>query len=127
MVSIHRHKHLVVADAIEAALLPVAGLPMPHLAKPGQGFNVDMDQIAEPLPLVSLHRRFGLQVSLMAEFEPVQSPGDGGEESPQRPGDVPAVTALVPEIYSQLQFLRTKPTLLGAASTPSIRQRDWTD
>ena len=45
---------LVVADAVGPPLLTVAGDPVPHLPKAGQGLDVDVDQVAGPLPLVAL-------------------------------------------------------------------------
>ena len=117
---------LVVADAVGAALLPVAGDAVPHLPEPGQGFHVDVDQVAWPVPLVPLHRDFGLQVPQTPEAQSAESPSDGGEGRPQEPGNVPEVEPLVAEIHGLLELLRVERPPLGAAHAPSIRQRGWT-
>ncbi len=100
------HVDLVVTDAIGATLLPVAGDPVPHLAEPGQSLGVDVDQVTGPLPLVALHRLFGLQVPQASETQVTESPGDGGEGCLEKPGDVPEVQALVTEVDCLLQLLR---------------------
>lgn len=69
----------VVADACRTALLPVAGDAMPHLAEPGQLFDVDVDHVSWRLALVALDRRLGLQISQPAQAQAVQGPGHGGE------------------------------------------------
>ena len=69
----------VVADAVGAALLPVAVDAVPQLAEPGQGFHVDLDQVAWPVPFVTLHRGFVLQVSQTAHTQTAETSGDGGE------------------------------------------------
>ena len=42
---IHSHVDLVVADAVGAALLAVAGDAVAHFPEAGQGFDVDVDQV----------------------------------------------------------------------------------
>ena len=106
--------------------MAVAGDPVPHLAEPGQSLDVDVDQVTGPLPLVALHRRFGLQVSQTAQSETVQRPGNGGEGGLEKPGDVTEVLALVTENDSLLQLVRIELPLLGASHAPSIRQKGWT-
>ena len=67
---VNRNVHAVVADAGRAALLTVAGDAVPDLAKAGQlpllhrslRLDVDVDQVARPLPLVAVHWWFGVQV-----------------------------------------------------------------
>jgi hypothetical protein len=119
---INGHVDLVVTDAIGATLLPVAADSVPHLAEPGQSLDVDVDQVTGPLPLVALHRRYGLQVSQTAQSETVQSPGNGGERRLEQPGDVPEVQALVTEVDSLLQLLRIERPPLGAADARSARE-----
>lgn len=46
---------LVVADAAGAPFLAITGDSVPHFPEAGQGFDVDVEQIARPLPLVALH------------------------------------------------------------------------
>jgi hypothetical protein len=76
-------------------LLAIPGDAVAHLGEPGQGLDVHVDQIAGPLPLVPLHRWLGLQVSSLPQSETAGEAGDGGEGSPQKPGDVPVVQPLV--------------------------------
>ena len=83
---IHCDMQLVASDAIGAPLLPGAVPPVPHLVEPGQGLDVDVDQISWRLPLVALNRRFGLQVSQPPKPESVKCPCDGREGSLQHPG-----------------------------------------
>ncbi len=54
---------LVVVDASAASLLAIAGDPVLHLAEPGQGFHVDVNQVTRPLPLVLLHPRVSEKLS----------------------------------------------------------------
>lgn len=54
-----------------------------------------------------------------------ESPGDG-EVGLQQPGGVPQTQALAPEIHGVRQLMRIGRPPLGAANTPSIRQRGWT-
>ncbi len=68
---------------------------MPHLSLLGQSLDDDVDQGTGPLTFVPLHRRFGLQVPQASETKAAESPGDSGEGSPQQPGDVPKMQALV--------------------------------
>jgi hypothetical protein len=123
---IHGDMDLVVADAVGAALLPVSGDAVAHLPKPSQGLDVNVDQVSWPLPLVALHRWFGFQVPQSPQPQTAESPGNGGERCLQQPGDVPEVEPLVAEIHGVLQLLRIERPPLGAANTPTIRQRGWT-
>ena len=68
----------VVADASRAALLAVAGDAVADLAKAGELFDVDMDQVSRMLPLVALHWRFGFEISQPLETKEVEHPGHGG-------------------------------------------------
>ena len=71
---------------------------MSHLAKPCQGLDVCVDQVARPLPRIPLHQRPGLQVPQSPQSEPAEDPGHGGERDPQQPRDVPEVQALSTDI-----------------------------
>jgi hypothetical protein len=71
----------VVADAGRAALPPVTGDAVADLAKTGELFDVDMDQVSRMLPLVALHWRFGFEISQPPETKEVEHPGHGGEGS----------------------------------------------
>jgi hypothetical protein len=99
---------------------------VPHFPEAGQGFDVDVEKIARPLPLVALHWRFGPQVSQPTRSEPVESTGHGRERNRLQPGDVPEMQALVAEIHGLLQLLRIERPPLGAACAASIRQRGRT-
>ena len=115
----------VVADAVGAASLPVAGDAVAHLPKPSQGLDINVDQVAWPLPLVALHRWFGFQVPQSPQPQTAESPGNGGEGRLQKPGNVAEMKQLVAEIHGVLQLLRIERPPLGAANTPTIRQRGW--
>ena len=122
----HGDMDLVVADAIGAALLAVTGDAVPLLAKASQQLDVDVDQIARFLPLVTMHRWLVFKVSQAAQTKTAEGPGDGGEGRLQQPGDVPQMQALMAEFHGVLQLLRIEGPPLDAANTPSIRQRGWT-
>jgi len=119
---VDRDVDLVIVDAIEASLLSFAGDPVAHLAKASQGFDVDVDQLYSPLPLVALHRNLGLQIPQASKTELAKHPGDGGEGSLQQPGDVPEVQPLVAEIHGVLQLLLLELAPLCKAHAGSICQ-----
>jgi hypothetical protein len=73
------------------------------LAKAGELFDIDVDQVAWHLPLVALHRRFWVQVSQPAQAQPIEGSRDVGEGGLQQPGDVAEVQALMPELHGALQ------------------------
>jgi hypothetical protein len=101
---VDRHMDAVLADPGRAALLSVAGDAVADLAKAGQLFDVDMDQVSRMFPLVALDWRFGLEIPQPPETKAVEHPGHGGEGSGQQPGDVPEVEVLVAEIHGLLQL-----------------------
>jgi len=123
---VHCDMNLVVADAVGAALLAITGDAVAHLAKAGQGLDVDVDQISWPLPLVALHWNLGLQLPQTPQPQKAESPGNGGEGRLQQPGNATEVEPLVAEIHGVLQLLRIERPMLAAANTPTIRQRGWT-
>ncbi len=47
--------NLVVADTVRAPFLAITGYSVLHIPEVSQGFDVDVEQIAGPLPLVALH------------------------------------------------------------------------
>jgi hypothetical protein len=106
--------------------LAIAGDPVAHPAEAVQGLDVDVDQVTWPLPLVTLHDWFGIQVPQSPQPQATESPGNGGERSLQQPGDVAEVESLVPEIHRLLELLRIERAPHSAADAPSIRQRGWT-
>jgi hypothetical protein len=58
----------------------------------------------------------------------VEGPGDGGEGSPQKPGDMPEVQPLMAEFHGLLQLLRiVRPPLgqagIGVAMHGAVRSR----
>jgi len=73
---------LVVADPVGAPLLAIPGDPVAHRLEPRRGLDVDMDQVAWPLPLVPLHRRPGLQGPQSPEAQTPEGPSHGGEGWP---------------------------------------------
>ena len=87
---------------------------------------VDIDQVTWVLPLVPLHRWFGFQVPQSPQLQTAESPGNAGERCLEQPGDMAEVEPLVAEIHCLLELLRIERPPLGAANTPTIRQRGWT-
>jgi hypothetical protein len=100
--------------------------PVTDPLEPGQLFGVDMVYIARLLPLVPLHRSLRFQVPQSAKAQGVHHPSHGRQGSPKGLGDPPEGAALVPEVQGVLQLLRIERPPLGAANTPSIRQRGVT-
>lgn len=119
------HVDPVVADACGTALLPVAGDAVTHLAEAGQLLDVDVNQAARRLALITLHHRFGLQVPQPPQAQAVQAPGHGGEGCNQQPGDMTQVQPLMAQLHGALEAVRIERPPLGAANTASIRQRGW--
>jgi hypothetical protein len=93
--------------------------------EPGQLLDVDMDHVAGLLPLVPLHRRFGLEVAQPVQPQPPHRPGQGADRQQQQPGNPPEGAALVPELNGPLQLLRIERPPLAAANAASIRQSRW--
>jgi len=117
---------LVVADAVGAPLLAIAGDAVAHLPEPRQRLDVNMDQVAWVLPLVPLHWNLGLQVPQTPQPQKAESPGNAGEGRLQQPGNVTEVEPLVAEIHGVLETLWIERPPLGAANTPTFHQRGWT-
>jgi hypothetical protein len=120
------HVDTVVADASRAALLAAAGDAMTDLAKAGKLFDINVDQVTRPLPLVAVDWWFGVQGSQPPQPQAVENPRHGGEGRDQHLGVVAEVEALVTEIHGLLQLLRIERPPLGAANTASIRERSST-
>jgi len=116
---------LVVADAVGAALLAIAGDAVAHLPEPRQRLDVEMDQVAWVLPLLTLHRWIGFQVPQSPQPQTAERPGNAGEGRLEQPGDVAEVDPLVEEIYRLLVLLRFERAPLAAAHGPPIRRRGW--
>ena len=114
---------LVVADPVGTTPLAIAGDAVAHLPEPGQRFDVNVDQVARPVPLVPLHWWFGLQIPQTAQSQTAERPGVGGEGGLQQPGDVAETQTLVAEVDGFLQLLLIERPPLGAARAASIRQR----
>jgi len=123
---IHRHVDLLVAGASRTALTAVAGDAVANPLEPGQLLGVDMNHVARLLPLVPLHRRLGVQVPQPPEPQGLHHSSHGRQGSAHGLGDPPEGAALVPEVHRVLQLLRIERPPLGAANTPSIRQRGET-
>jgi len=68
----------------------------------------------------------GFQVPQSAKAQGLHHPTHGRQGTPKRLGDPPEGAALVAEIQGVLQLLRIERPPLGAANTPSIRQRGVT-
>jgi len=120
---VHGDMDLVVADPVGLPLLAIPGDPVPHLPEPRQGRDVDMDQVAWPLPLVPLHRRPGLQVPQSPEAQTAEGPSHGGEGCLQEPGDVPEVQPLVAQIHGLLELLRRSASEAGPPERYRASQR----
>ncbi len=116
------HVDTVVADASRAALLAAAGDAVTDFPELSQLFDVNVDQVTRPLPLVAVDWWFWGQVSQAAQPQAVENPRHSGEGRDEQPGDVAEVEALVTEIHGLLQLLRIERPPLGAANTASIRQ-----
>jgi hypothetical protein len=115
-----------VADTSRAALLAAAGDAVTDFPESSQLFDVNVDQLTRPLQLVAVDWWYGVQVSQPPQPQAVEKPRHGGEGRDQQPGDVAEVEALVTEIHGLLRLLRIERPPLGAANTPSIRQRSCT-
>lgn len=76
----------------------------------GPSPDVDVDMFIKPLTFVPLHRGLELQVLLAFEAQAAERPSYRRKESAVQAGDVAEMQALVPDINSLLQFLRTKRT-----------------
>ncbi len=73
-----------------------------------------------------MHWWFGIEIAQAAESQTVEQPGNSGEGGLHKPGDVPQMQPLVAQFHSVLQLLRIQGPPLGAAHTPTIRQRGCT-
>jgi len=82
-------------EAGGTALLPVAGDAVPHIAEPGQLFDVDVNQVARYLAFITLHHRLGLRGAKPPQAKVAQGPGHGGKGGGQHPGDMTQVQPLV--------------------------------
>ena len=109
----------LVADSRRAALLAPAGDAVTDLPEAGQLFDVNVDQVTRPLPLVALDWRFGLEIPQPPQSQAAENPGHGGERCCQKPRDVAEVQTLMPQLYGLLQMPRIERPPLGAANTPS--------
>jgi len=85
----------VVGEDCATALLPVPCDAVPHLAEPGEFFDVGVNQVAWYLAFITLHYRLALQVSQPPHATPAQGPGHGGDADTHQPGDMTQVQALV--------------------------------
>lgn len=94
--------------------------------EPGQLLVVDMDHVARLLLLVPLHWRRRVKVPQAAESEGLHHPCHGRQGNPKGLGHPPEDAALEPEFQGVLHLLRIERPPLGAAHTPSIRQRGCT-
>ena len=90
------HMHLLVASAGGASFAWITGGPVPNTVEPGQLFDVDMDHVAGPLPLVAPHRRLGFQILEPSQPQGVHHPSDGREGRLEGLGDAAERAALVP-------------------------------
>ncbi len=111
----------VVADASRTAVQAATGDSAASLARAGEHFDGDVDQVSGMLSLEGLDRRFRLQLSQSPATKAVELPGHGGEGSCQQPGDVPWVEALVTEVHGLTHLLWIECPPLGMANS-SIRQ-----
>ena len=93
---------------------------MTNLAEAGQLLDVDVNQIAGPLPFVALNRRLWIKVSQPAQPQAVQRSGHGGEGSREQTGDVSQLEQLMAQLNGALQILRIKRPPLVATNTASI-------
>jgi hypothetical protein len=76
---------------------------MAHPLKTGQLFGVDMDHVPGLLPLVSLHRGFGLQVAQPAKAKSVHGPAHRGEGHMEQASDPPERASLMPQVNGLLE------------------------
>lgn len=86
---------LVVAHAVGTTPLPVSGDAVAHLPESGQRLDVNVDQVARPLPREPLHRWVGIKIAQAPKPKTAESPGEGGEGSLQRPGELAQMQPLV--------------------------------
>jgi hypothetical protein len=106
------HMDLRVTSGGRASFAWVTGDPVANTLEPGQLFDVDMDHVAGPLPLVSLHRWRGVEVPQPVQPQAPHRPGQGADRNQQQSGDLPEDAALVPELHGLLQLLRAVRSLI---------------
>jgi hypothetical protein len=88
--------------------------------------GVDMDQHSRLLPLVSLHRLFGLQVAQPAKAKSVHRPAHRAEGHLEQAGDPPECASLMQQVNGLFQSPMIQGPLLAVAHTASIGQFPWT-
>lgn len=92
---------------------------MPNTVEQGQLIDVNMDYVAGPFPLVSVHQRFRVEVQQSVQPKAQHRLGQGADRHQQQPGNPPEGAALMSELRGQLRLLRPP---LAAAHSASIRQ-----
>jgi hypothetical protein len=90
--------------------------------EPGQLFDVHVDHVARPCPLVSPHRHRWLQVFQAPQTHGIESGADCGKRKGQQAGDAPEGAALMAQGNGTLQMLWIERPPLAAANTASIHQ-----
>ena len=88
----------VVPVVAEAGGTALAGDALPHLAEPGQFFDVDVNQ-ARYLAFITLHHRLGPQVVQPPQAKAAQDLGHVGDAGSQHHGDMTQVHPLVASIH----------------------------
>jgi hypothetical protein len=76
---IHGDVGLLVAGTAGGAQTTIAGDPIADTLETGQPLGVHMDHLAGPLPLVTAHRRPGLQIQQTTQTERLEHPAHRGQ------------------------------------------------
>src|SRR5450631_2206750 len=96
--------HVLPAHAA-GAVGQVAGNAMAGLGDTAQFLDVQMEHVAGPLVLVTLHRLAGFQIAHAAELEPAQDAADSGAAKVRLLGDPQPGPALPAQSLNQLHLL----------------------
>ena len=99
------HMGCFVACTSRAAKAPIASDPVPDAIKPGQLFDVDVDHVARPRPLLPLYQHWWLQLFKAAQSHRFEGATDSGERQGQQAGDAPEGAALMAQGNGALQML----------------------
>jgi hypothetical protein len=116
------HMGFLVARTRGAAKAPNASDMVTNTMEPGKLFDVDVDHVARPSPLVSPHRHRWLQVLQAPQAKGFDVAADGGERQGQLARVGPEGASIVLHGHSALQILWIERPPLGAAKTASIHQ-----
>ncbi len=96
--------------------------PVSDEIEPGHLFDVDVDHLASPGPLVAPHRHWRMQVFQTAQAKGFEGAADNGERQGQQAENAPEGAALMAQGIGALQILWIERPPLAAAKTATIHQ-----